>query len=50
MVRATIIETKSLHSKPDRGNVRIFIETINQNEDFVMSFRSVNLISAEKVP
>ena len=44
MVRATIIETKLSRSKPDRGIVRTFIETINQQEDIVMSFRSVNFM------
>ena len=44
MVRATIIETKRSRSKPDRGVVRIFIETIIQHEDLVMSFRSVNFL------
>ena len=29
MVRATIIETKRSRSKPDRGIMRTFIETIN---------------------
>ena len=44
MVRATIIETKRSRSKPDRGIVSTFIETINQHEDLVMSFRSVNFM------
>ena len=44
MVRATIIETKRLLSKPDRGIVRTFVETINQYEDLGMSFRSVNFM------
>ena len=44
MVRATIIETKRSRSKPDRGIVGTFIETINQYEDLVMSFRSVNFM------
>ena len=44
MVCATIIETKLSRSKPDRGIVRTFIETINQQEDIVMSFRSVNFM------
>ena len=44
MVRATVVETKHSHSKPDRGIVHTFIETINQHEDLVMSFRSVNFM------
>ena len=44
MVRATIIETKLSRSKPDRGIVRTFIETINQHEDIVMTLSSVNFM------
>ena len=44
MVRATIIEAKLSRSKPDRGIVRTFIETINQHEDSVMSFKAVNFM------
>jgi acyl dehydratase len=44
MVRATIIESKRSRSKPDRGIVRTFIETINQHEEVVMSFHAVNFM------
>jgi len=44
MVRATIIESKRSRSKPDRGIVRTFIETINQHEELVMSFHAVNFM------
>ena len=44
MVRATVVETKHSRSKPDRGIVHTFIETINQHENLVMSFRSVNFM------
>ena len=50
MVRATIIETKLSRSKPDRGIVRTFIETINQHEDIVMTFRSVNFMLCKGSP
>ena len=43
-VRATIIDTKRSRSKPDRGIVRTFIETLNQRQEIVMSFRSVNFM------
>ena len=44
VVRATILETRRSCSKPDRGIVRTFIETINQHEDLVMSFLSANFM------
>ena len=49
MARATIIETKCSRSNSDRAIVGTFIETKNHYEDLVMSFRSVNFCSAEKV-
>ncbi|HCB32961.1 MAG TPA: acyl dehydratase, partial [Deltaproteobacteria bacterium] len=48
MVRATIIETKLSRSKPDRGIVRTFIEAINQQQEVVMSFKSVNFMLCRK--
>ena len=50
MVRATIIESKRSRSKPDRGIVRTFIETINQHEELVMSFHAVNFMLCRKTP
>ena len=44
MVRATTIETKLSRSKPDRGIVHTFIEAINQQQEDVMSFKSVNFM------
>jgi len=48
MVRATTIETKLSRSKPDRGIVRTFIEAINQQQEVVMSFKSVNFMLCRK--
>jgi len=43
-VRATITETKRSRTKPDRGIVKTFIETINQQKKIVMSFHLVNFM------
>ena len=43
-IRVTIIETKRSRSKPDRGIVRTFIETINQDREIVMSLKAVNFL------
>ena len=48
MVRATILETKRSRSKPDRGIVRSFIEAVNQRQETVMSFKSVNFMLCRK--
>ena len=48
MVRATILETKRSRSKPDRGIVRSFIEAVNQQQETVMSFKSVNFMLCRK--
>ncbi|HIM44544.1 MAG TPA: acyl dehydratase, partial [Deltaproteobacteria bacterium] len=49
MVRATILETKRSRSKPDRGIVRSFIEAVNQQQETVMSFKSVNFMRCREV-
>lgn len=43
-VRVTVEETRRSRSKTDRGIVRSFIETLNQNGEVVMSMRAVNLL------
>ena len=44
-IRVTVLETKLSHSKPDRGIVRTFIETMNQDREIVMSLKAVNFLS-----
>ena len=48
MVRATILETKRSRSKTDRGIARSFIEAVNQQQETVMSFKSVNFMLCSK--
>jgi acyl dehydratase len=43
-VRATILETKLSQSRNDRGNVRIFVETLNQNNEVIMSYKTTNIM------
>ena len=42
-VRATIVEARRSRSKPDRGLVRTKVETLNQNDQVVMSMVAMNL-------
>ncbi len=43
-VRVTVEETRRSQSKPDRGIVCSFIETLNQKGEVVMTMRAVNLL------
>lgn len=44
-VRVTILDAVASRSKPDRGVVTSFIETLNQKGDVVMTMRAVNMIA-----
>ncbi|MDR2162071.1 MAG: MaoC family dehydratase [Desulfovibrio sp.] len=44
-IRATIIETRPSQSKNDRGSVRTFVETINQQHEVVMIFTITNIMA-----
>jgi acyl dehydratase len=43
-LRVTVMETKRLRSKPDRGVLTSFIEILNQNHIVVMSMKAVNFL------
>ena len=43
-VRATILETKRSHSKPDRGLVLTLVEASNQQQEKVVSFKALNFM------
>ena len=43
-VRVTVLEATPSRSKPDRGLIRTAIETRNQRDEVVMSFRAMNLM------
>jgi acyl dehydratase len=43
-VRVTVLEATPSRSKQDRGLVRTAIETLNQRDEVVMSFKAMNLL------
>lgn len=43
-VRVTVLEATPSRSKRDRGLVRTSIETLNQRDEVVMSFKAMNLM------
>jgi acyl dehydratase len=42
-VRVTVLETVPSASKKDRGSVKLFAETINQNDAVVMSYKGISI-------
>ena len=44
-IRVTVLETRRSSSKPDRGIVHSFLETLNQDGDVVMTMKMVNFVS-----
>jgi len=47
-IRTTILEANRSRSKPDRGMVRTFIETLNQHGEVVMTMKAMNLIRSRE--
>lgn len=47
-VRVTVLETRRSSSKPDRGIVNSFLETLNQDGDVVMSMKMINFMTARQ--
>jgi acyl dehydratase len=43
-VRVVVLEASPSRSKPDRGLIRTSIETVNQRDEVVMSFKAMNLM------
>ena len=43
-IRVTVMEVRRSTSKPDRGMMRAFIETLNQNGEVVLTLKCMNLI------
>jgi acyl dehydratase len=43
-VRVVVLEASPSRSKPDRGLIRTSIETLNQRDEVVMSFKAMNLM------
>jgi acyl dehydratase len=47
-LRVTVLETTRSRSKPDRGVVRTFVETLNQNGEVAMSVKAMTLVRCRK--
>ena len=43
-IRVTVLDARVSKSKPDRGVLRTFVETINQNDDIVLVLTVSNLM------
>jgi acyl dehydratase len=43
-LRVSIVETRRSRKKPDRGIVRSFVETMNQDHEVVMSWKATNML------
>jgi acyl dehydratase len=43
-VRISILEARRSRTKPDRGIVRSFVETLNQDHEVVMSWKGMNML------
>ena len=43
-VRATVLEAKLSHSKPDQGSVRSYVEVMNQHRQVVMTWKGIGII------
>ena len=43
-VRVSILEAKPSQSKNDRGTVTSLVETINQNDEVIMSYKAINIM------
>ena len=45
-VRVRVLESRRSQSKPDRGIVKSFVETLNQRDEVVMSFIAIGMFAA----
>lgn len=46
--RVTVLESKISRSKPDRGTIRSFVETLNQHREVVMTWRGIGMFRRRK--
>ncbi|MDR2076037.1 MAG: MaoC family dehydratase [Desulfovibrio sp.] len=44
-IRATILETRPSRARADRGTIGVFVETINQDGEVIMSYKATNIIA-----
>jgi acyl dehydratase len=48
-LRVTVSESKRSRSKPDRGIVHSYVETLNQNGEVIMSMKATNLLACREI-
>ena len=48
-LRVTVSETKRSRSKPDRGIVHSYVETLSQNGEVIMSMKATNLLACREI-
>jgi acyl dehydratase len=48
-IRVTVLETRRSNSKPDRGILRSFIETLNQKDEIVLTMEPINFILCRRI-
>ncbi|RJR25903.1 MAG: MaoC family dehydratase [Desulfobacteraceae bacterium] len=47
-LRVTVTDTKRSRSKPDRGILQSYCETLNQHDEVVMTMKAVNLLACRQ--
>jgi acyl dehydratase len=48
-IRITVTETRRSRSKPDRGILRSYCETLNQHKKVVMTMKAINLLACREI-
>ncbi|MBI5584349.1 MAG: MaoC family dehydratase [Deltaproteobacteria bacterium] len=48
-IRVTVTEARRSHSKPDRGILHSFCETLNQHGQVVMTMKAINLLACRGI-
>lgn len=49
-IRVAVTSARASRSKPDRGLVHSTVETLNQNDEVVLSFTAMNIFARRPVP
>lgn len=49
-IRVTVTGARASRSKPDRGLVHSAVETLNQNDEVVLSFTAMNFFARRPIP
>jgi acyl dehydratase len=49
-IRVSVLDSRRSGSKPDRGMVRVLVEVLNQQQELVMSVKTMNLLRCRPAP